>query len=139
MNPKTILRLEGLTLFGAATAAYFTLGAPLWLFVVLALAPDVSMLGYLLGPRAGSSLYNAFHTYVAPVALGGIGFVAGAMPLVWIALVWAAHVGMDRAVGYGLKYPTAFSHTHLAGGDRHTDSAVGSIGNHVASGSARDD
>jgi hypothetical protein len=60
MDPKTILRFESIALFGAATAAYFALGAPVWLFVVLALAPDLSMLGYLAGARAGSTLYNRY-------------------------------------------------------------------------------
>jgi hypothetical protein len=30
-----------------------------------------------------------------------------------IAIVWAAHIAMDRAFGYGFKYPDAFGHTHL--------------------------
>ncbi len=114
MNPKTMLRFEGIALFGAATAAYFAIGAPLWLFVVLALAPDISMLGYLAGPHVGSRLYNAFHTYFVPIALGAIGFWVGMAPITWIALVWITHIGMDRAVGYGLKYPTGFKHTHLS-------------------------
>ncbi|MFC6872765.1 DUF4260 domain-containing protein [Halobellus marinus] len=113
MNPKTTLRFEGLALFAAATAAYFTLGGPVWLFLLLALAPDVSMLGYRAGPVAGSRLYNVFHTTVGPVALGAAGVLLGVTPLVWIALVWGAHIGADRAIGYGLKYPTGFTDTHL--------------------------
>jgi hypothetical protein len=102
-------------------AAYLTVGGPLWLFVVLALAPDISMLAYLADPRAGSTVYNAFHTYLAPVTLGAAGVWLGIMPLTWVALVWAAHIGVDRAVGYGLKYPTGFKHTHLSGNpDRNT-------------------
>jgi hypothetical protein len=131
MDPKTILRFEGIALFGAATAAYFALGAPAWLFVVLALAPDLSMLGYLAGARAGSSLYNAFHTYVVPIALGAVGLWTGTTPLVWAALVWIAHIGMDRAVGYGLKYPTGFKHTHLTQADSHGDPVVERIEDHV--------
>lgn len=131
MDPKTILRFEGIALFGAATVAYFVLGAPVWLFVVLALVPDLSMLGYLAGARAGSSLYNAFHTYVAPIAFGAVGFWTGTTPLVWVALVWIAHIGMDRAVGYGLKYPTGFKHTHLTHEDSHSDPVSERIGGHV--------
>lgn len=123
MDPKIVLRIEGIALFGAATAAYVVLGGPLWLFLVLALAPDLSMVGYLAGPRAGSTLYNAFHTYVAPIVVGTVGVLAGVTPLLWVALVWAAHIGMDRAVGYGLKYPGEFGHTHLGGGAH--DQAVG--------------
>ena len=114
MNPRSILRLEGAGLFVAATAAYLSLGGPVWLFVVLALAPDVSMAAYLAGPRVGSSLYNAFHTYLAPLSLLGVGLGLGLTPLSWVGLVWAAHIGADRAVGYGLKHPTGFKHTHLS-------------------------
>jgi hypothetical protein len=114
MNTRSILRLEGAGLFAASTVAYFSMDGPLWLFLVLALAPDVSMAAYLAGPRAGSRLYNAFHTYLAPLSLLGVGVGLGATPLSWIALVWAAHVGADRAVGYGLKRSTGFKHTHLS-------------------------
>lgn len=131
MDPKTVLRFEGIALFGATTTAYFTLGAPVWLFVVLALAPDLSMLGYLVGARVGSRLYNAFHTYVAPISLGAVGFVMGQTPLVWVALVWAAHIGMDRAFGYGLKYPTGFKHTHLANEDKQDAPVVDPIEDRV--------
>jgi hypothetical protein len=131
MDPRIILRVEGIALFGAATAAYFALEAPLWLFVVLALAPDLSMLGYLAGPRTGSSLYNAFHTYVAPIAVGAVSFVVGVTPLVWIALIWTAHIGVDRAIGYGLKYPTGFKHTHLDRGNGYDDPAVKHLGDHA--------
>lgn len=121
MHPKSILRLEGAVIAAVATAAYFTIGGPLWLFVVLALAPDVSMLAYLAGPRVGSTVYNAFHTYLAPVTFGAAGVWLGITPFSWIVLIWAAHIGVDRAVGYGLKYPTGFKHTHLSGElDRNT-------------------
>lgn len=114
MYPRIVLRFEGIAVFTAAVAAYLWLDGPLWLLVALALAPDLSMLGYLAGSRMGSYLYNAFHTYVGPVTLGAIGVWAGASLPLWIALVWAAHIGADRAVGYGLKYPSGFDHTHLS-------------------------
>lgn len=119
MEPKSILRLEGLALFAVATGAYFTIGAPLWVLLVLALAPDLSMLGYLAGSRIGSTIYNAFHTTLGPAALGAAAVLFGLTPLLWVALVWAAHIGADRAVGYGLKYPTDFKHTHLSGDAGH--------------------
>jgi hypothetical protein len=101
MNPRNLLRLEGLTVFALA---------------VLALAPDLSMVGYLAGPRVGSISYNLAHTYVLPLALGAAGLYAGAELAVLVALVWAGHIGADRLVGYGLKYPTEFKHTHLSPG-----------------------
>jgi hypothetical protein len=116
MNPRNLLRLEGLTVFALAVGAYLWLGGPLWLLAVLALAPDLSMVGYLAGPRAGSIGYNLAHTYVLPLALGAAGLYAGVDLAVLVALVWAGHIGADRLVGYGLKYRTGFKHTHLSPG-----------------------
>jgi hypothetical protein len=82
MNPRTLLRLEGLAAFSAATAAYFALDGSPWLFLLLVLAPDLSMLGYLAGPNVGSSVYNAAHTYLVPVAVVGAGVWTGTPPAV---------------------------------------------------------
>ncbi|MEF8886475.1 MAG: DUF4260 domain-containing protein [Haloarculaceae archaeon] len=116
MNPRNLLRLEGLTVFALAVGAYLWLGGPLWLLAVLALAPDLSMVGYLAGPRVGSISYNLAHTYALPLALGAAGLYAGTDLAVLVALVWAGHIGADRLVGYGLKYRTEFKHTHLSPG-----------------------
>ncbi len=114
MEPRHILRAEGLAVLGAALAVYFAVGGPLWLLVVLALAPDLSMVGYLAGPRIGSLSYNAAHTYVVPLILGGIGVWAAEPIAVEVAAIWAGHIGLDRLVGYGLKFPTGFKDTHLS-------------------------
>ncbi|SDE71469.1 DUF4260 domain-containing protein [Halorientalis regularis] len=114
MDPRPILRAEGVAIFGVATAAYFWLGGPLWLFLLLALAPDLAMVGYLASPASGSRLYNAAHTYVGPLLLGAAGVWWAAPLAVSVALVWTAHIGVDRAVGYGLKYPSGFGDTHLS-------------------------
>ena len=108
-----LLRAEGLAVAIAAVALYFYAEYPWWLLVVLALAPDVSALGYLVGTRVGAASYNAAHTYVLPVALAAIGVLAEADLAVQLGLIWLTHIGVDRAVGYGLKYPTAFKDTHL--------------------------
>jgi hypothetical protein len=71
------------------------------------------MLGYLAGPRVGAQVYNAAHTTVVPLALGLVGALAGLPVALAVALVWLAHIGIDRALGYGLKYPDAFGNTHL--------------------------
>lgn len=84
-----------------------------WLFGLLLLAPDVSMLGYLAGRGVGAAVYNVFHSYPLPAVLGGFGLLAGAPLAVAVALVWFAHIGMDRMLGYGLKYGTGFKDTHL--------------------------
>jgi Domain of unknown function (DUF4260) len=72
------------------------------------------MAGYLFGPRFGSSLYNAAHTYTAPLLLWVIGSVTHQPALGPLGAIWVAHLGFDRMLGYGLKYPTAFQDTHLA-------------------------
>ncbi|SRR5579871_1761657 len=110
---KLLLRCEGLALFLAACAAFDLWGDSWWLFVVLFLAPDLSFLAYLVGPRSGAGVYNAVHTTIAPIVLAGIGS-ALSMPLALaIAIVWLAHIGLDRAFGYGLKYEAGFVFTHL--------------------------
>lgn len=112
-SPRLLLRVEGLVLAGAAIAAYWTRDASWLLFFGLLLAPDLSMLGYLAGSRVGAATYNLAHTLVAPVLLGGAGLVFAAPLAVDLGLVWIAHIGFDRVIGYGLKYPTAFGDTHL--------------------------
>lgn len=112
-RPAAMLRLEGATMLAASTVLYWTNGESWWLFALLLLAPDASMVGYLAGPRAGAAAYNAFHFYPLPAALGIFGVLVGAPLAVAGALVWLAHIGMDRALGYGLKYPGAFGDTHM--------------------------
>lgn len=108
---RTWLRLEGLAVVAVAVVL-FARGDHSWiLFAVLFLAPDLSFAGYLAGPGTGARAYNALHSYVGPLALG-VGLLLTGESLA-VPLVWAAHVGFDRALGYGLKYPTAFSDTHL--------------------------
>jgi hypothetical protein len=108
-----LLRIEGFVLLAGAVAVYAALGGNWWLFAVLLLAPDLAMLGALAGQAAGARIYNAAHSYAVPAALGGAAWFAGADWLLAVALIWVAHIGMDRAVGYGLKYPGLDGHTHL--------------------------
>jgi hypothetical protein len=92
---------------------YLRAGNPWWLFLLLVLVPDVSMAGYVRGNRIGATIYNLGHTYVFPAVLGLFGVLASNRVALAAALIWAAHVGMDRALGYGLKYATGFKETHL--------------------------
>jgi hypothetical protein len=112
-NVRALLRIEGLMLFAAATALYWVSGASWWLFAVLLLAPDLSFVAYLAGPRFGAIGYNAAHTTLGPILLGLLGTVMPWPPAATIALIWLAHIGIDRAVGYGLKYASGFGVTHL--------------------------
>jgi ethanolamine utilization protein EutP (predicted NTPase) len=111
--PSVLLRVEGLVMAVAAVVLYFHLGHPWWLLALLVLAPDLSMIGYLAGVRPGAAAYDLAHLDALPVALGAAGVVSGSDVAVELALVWLVHVGADRALGYGLKYPTRFEDTHL--------------------------
>ena len=111
--PRLLLHVEGAVIAVAAVALYFHLGYPWWLLLVLALAPDLSMVGYVAGPAVGAMAYDVAHTYTIPVALSLAGVFADAELAVQVGLIWAAHIGVDRAIGYGLKYRTGFSDTHL--------------------------
>jgi hypothetical protein len=98
----------------AAVALYFSGGYAVWVLLVFLLAPDLSFAAYLAGPRVGAVVYNLAHTYAFPIALAAGCLLTGDAGLpVQVALIWAAHIGIDRALGYGLKYPTAFKDTHL--------------------------
>lgn len=111
--PKLLLHLEGGLILALALFLYARSGQSWLLFAILLLAPDLSALGYLAGPRIGSTVYNCFHTYLAPGILLAVGFFA-VWPLgVALALIWVAHIGGDRLLGFGLKYPTRFQDTHL--------------------------
>ena len=108
-----LLRLEGLAVLAAAVAVYAFIGGSWPLFALLLLAPDLAMIGYRFGPAVGAAAYNAVHTYLAPAALGAAGLALGAPTMQALALIWIAHIGLDRALGYGLKYATGFGDTHL--------------------------
>jgi len=110
---RTWLRIEGLAAFAAAVILYVQAGGAPLLLVPLLLLVDVSAVGYLAGPRVGAFTYNLAHTWAAGLAVIGIGMLTAAAPLVLAGIVLAAHVGMDRVAGYGVKYSSAFSDTHL--------------------------
>ncbi len=111
--PKLILRAEGAGIALLAAAGYAKLGASWWLFAALFLAPDLSFLGYLAGPRIGATTYNTMHTLLFPVSLALAGLLVPHTGAPSIATIWAAHIGFDRALGYGLKYGAGFGFTHL--------------------------
>jgi hypothetical protein len=110
---RILLRLEGLTLFAGMVLLYWIWGGSWWVFVILFLAPDLSFIAYLSDPRTGAIVYNAAHSYMAPVALLTTGFATGEPLTLSLAMIWLAHIGIDRALGYGLKYQTGFAFTHL--------------------------
>jgi hypothetical protein len=112
-QPRIWLRLEGLAALAAAIVGYRVMGGSWGFLAVLFLAPDLTFLGFLAGTGVGARVYNAAHTYVGPAALAAVAAVGGVSSLYLIALIWTAHIGFDRVLGYGLKYPSAFTDTHL--------------------------
>jgi hypothetical protein len=111
--PTLFLRSEGAVLLGLATFLYWWTDGGWVLFVVLLLVPDVGMIGYVRGTRVGAVVYNLFHTYLPPAVLMVTGLVIPARSLIQFALIWFAHIGMDRMLGYGLKHTSGFQDTHL--------------------------
>lgn len=108
-----LLRLEWIAVAVAAMVVYAVAGGSWTLFLVLILAPDLSMLGYLAGARVGAIAYNTFHILVWPVLLL-LGSLAWGKPFAFdVAVIWTAHIAVDRALGYGLKLPEGFQETHL--------------------------
>jgi hypothetical protein len=107
------LRIEGAAAFIVGLTLFGWLGGPWLLVIPLLLVPDVSMVGYLGGPRLGALTYDAVHNWAPGLALLGLGLVTDAAPIGIAGAILVAHVGMDRAAGYGLKFPTSFGDTHL--------------------------
>lgn len=118
-------RAEGVALLAAATLAFFRLDGGWILYFGLFLAPDISMMAYAAGPRIGAVAYNLAHSLILPLVLMGAGFAFATQLAVLVGLVWLAHIGFDRMLGYGLKSLLAFDITHMGviGKARHQPSA----------------
>jgi hypothetical protein len=112
-TPRRWLRLEGAVLLAGSLIAYSATRQPWWLVPLTLLLPDLLMAGYLGGTRLGAQLYNIAHSTVLPAAVIGLGWWLGKPLVLALALTWLAHVGLDRVLGYGLKYNDNFQHAHL--------------------------
>ncbi|MBF6594633.1 MAG: DUF4260 domain-containing protein [Thermaceae bacterium] len=112
-NPALLLRLEGIAVFVGGLWAWLALGGSWWLFALLLLSPDLSMLGYAAGSRIGATVYNLVHSYPLSAVLLALGLVIHNPSLILAGVLILAHIGWDRFLGYGLKLPTAFQDTHL--------------------------
>ncbi|MBE7733925.1 DUF4260 domain-containing protein [Devosia faecipullorum] len=110
---RTILRLEGLAVLAVATTLYFLSGGIWWVYLLLLFVPDLSFIGYAAGNRTGAIIYNLCHSYIVPLLIGLAGHLLGSDLVVQIALIHLAHIGFDRMLGYGLKYASGFTRTHL--------------------------
>jgi hypothetical protein len=112
--PARLLRLEGAALLAGSLLAYATTGQPWWLVPLTLLFPDASAIGYLFGAKAGARSYNLAHITPLPGVLIAVGWWQNTSLAVALGLVWLAHIGLDRMLGYGLKYGDDFQHTHLS-------------------------
>ncbi|HEY1707405.1 MAG TPA: DUF4260 domain-containing protein [Rhizomicrobium sp.] len=110
---RTTLRVEGLAILMLCVAAYARTGSGWMLFALLFLVPDLSFAAFLFGPRIGAAAYNTMHSTLGPLTLGTASVVLHQPLALAVALIWLAHAGFDRAMGYGLKYATGFTDTHL--------------------------
>ena len=108
-----LLRAEGAAALGAAVLVWGAAGGNWLLLPLLILVPDVSVIGYLRGPRIGAIAYNLVHNFALPLMLALAGWWYQIPGLFLAGSLLLAHVGLDRLLGYGLKYPTSFTDTHL--------------------------
>jgi len=118
-SPRRWLRLEGATLVVASLLAYSATGQSWWLVLLTLLVPDLLMLGYLGGTRLGALSYNFAHSTPLPAVMVALGWWQGQPVAMALGLVWLAHIGADRLMGYGLKYDDNFQHSHLGWLGRH--------------------
>ena len=112
-HPVRLQRLEGLILFAAGFYSWLFLDGSWWLFLLLLLTPDISMLGYVFNSRIGAAIYNLFHSYPLPTVLLVAGLWLNIPMLSFAGVLFLAHIGWDRMLGYGLKLPSSFQDTHL--------------------------
>lgn len=110
---KTIIKLEEVMMLALGIYLFDQLDFAWWWFVVLLLAPDIGMLGYLFGNKIGAATYNLFHHKGIAVLVYLMGAYI-AMPVLQLAgIILFSHSSFDRALGYGLKYDNGFKYTHL--------------------------
>ena len=112
-QPRLWLRTEAAVLLAAALVGFAKTGQSWWLVALLLLAPDLLMIGYARSSKLGAVLYNLAHATPLPAALAAFGWWQDHRLALAAGFVWLAHIGMDRLLGYGLKYDDHFQHTHL--------------------------
>lgn len=112
-KPLVLLKLEGLAVFFLALVIYWQQSLGWTLFWSTILLPDIALLGYLANSKVGATAYNITHSKLLPSALAVVAIVTSNTLFLALALIWFVHIGIDRMLGYGLKYPEGFKVTHL--------------------------
>lgn len=110
---KTTLQLEEIGLFLFGIFLFNQLDYVWWWFLVLILAPDLSMLGYVFGNKIGAITYNFFHHRGIAIMIYLLGIYTSNNLMQLSGIILFAHSSMDRMMGYGLKYEIGFKFTHL--------------------------
>ncbi len=110
---KSVIRLEEFGIFLFSIYLFTALDYAWWLFPLLLLTPDISMLGYLGGTRLGAVIYNIFHFRALALLFFVVGQVVSLPIISLIGVMLFAHSSLDRAFGYGLKLSDSFQNTHL--------------------------
>jgi hypothetical protein len=108
-----LLKLEEAFMFALSIFLFSKLDFAWWWYPVLLFAPDLSMIGYIMSPQVGAATYNFIHHKALGVSFFVIGIMLGNQILQLTGLILFGHSSMDRILGYGLKYPDSFQHTHL--------------------------
>lgn len=122
---KNLLKIEELAELLLAVAIFTQLPYAWWVLPAVFFLPDLSMLGYLAGPRVGAASYNLFHHKGLAVAVGLAGWALGLPLLLLAGAVLLGHSAFDRLLGYGLKYGSSFGDTHLGRVGRGTAAVAG--------------
>lgn len=110
---KTLLKLEEAAIYLLSVYALFYLEASWWMFLLIFIGPDISMIGYLFGPRAGAFMYNLFHHKAVGAILIFLFLLLHNEAWLFAGIIIIGHSSMDRFFGYGLKYFSGFHYTHL--------------------------
>lgn len=121
---KNLLKLEELAQLLGCIALLAMNDVPWWAYLLLALGPDIGMLGYLISPRTGAFTYNLLHHKGMALLVAAVGMGSVALNLMWgtppfghsllmASIILFGHSSMDRMLGYGLKSGDSFQHTHL--------------------------
>ncbi|MGE7765029.1 DUF4260 domain-containing protein [Peribacillus sp. NPDC096540] len=110
---KKLIHSEGLMVLIAIIYIYSINEFSWWIFLLLLLTPDISMLAYLINNQIGAKVYNLFHTYTISILIILLAVFLSQDTILMVGLIWTAHIGMDRFLGYGLKYTTDFKATHI--------------------------
>jgi hypothetical protein len=108
-----LIKLEELGLFLLSMVLFSQLGYAWWVYPILLLAPDLGMLGYVFGSSVGAATYNTTHHKGLAVLFYTAGILLPLPALALAGLIMLGHSSLDRVLGYGLKYPDSFQHTHL--------------------------